>query len=249
MKLKPDHPALSEKRTIHRSKVYDAFSFHSPIIKPVSLNSKLGKGKTLIEKGRWAGMPMFSLTLEERATCPSYCFRWAECYGNGMPFAHRFKPGEHLETRISFEIGLLAGKFSSGFVVRLHILGDFYSTDYANLWASLLEKHPELHIFGYTAHTTATPIGQLIAYMNTTDRCWIRHSYSISHNREYPNEIFAGSPDKVSGIGCPEQTKKTESCLTCGLCWSTKQTITFEDHDKLYKERKSKYFAKNELGA
>ena len=249
MRLKPDHPALSEKRTIHPIKVYHAFSFHSPIIKPVSLNSKLGKGKTLIEKGRWAGMPMFSLTLEERATCPSYCLRWAQCYGNGMPFAHRFKPGENLETRIDFEIGLLAGRFPGGFVVRLHILGDFYSADYADLWSSLLVDHSELRIFGYTGQFVLTSIGTEIARMNRIDRCWLRFSRNVPYNRKYPNEIYAGSPDKVSGIRCPEQTKTTESCLTCGLCWSTKQTITFEDHDKLHKERKRISALDKELGA
>jgi hypothetical protein len=249
MRLNPNHPALSEARTIHPKRVYDAFSFHAPIIKPVSMNSKLGKGKALIEKGRWKGMPMFSLTLEERATCPDTCLRWAECYGNGMPFAHRFKPGENLETRINFEIGLLARKFTSGFVVRLHILGDFYSVLYANLWANLLVKHPELHIFGYTSHSGGSIIGRKIILINRfTDRCWIRFSHNVPYNRAYPYEIFAGSPDKVSGVACPEQTEQSESCLTCGLCWTTKQTITFQDHDKLHKKRKSKSLEANKLG-
>ena len=50
-------------------------------------NKKLGDK---ITKGAWKGMTMYSLTLEERATCPSDCQQWDNCYGDNMPFAHRF---------------------------------------------------------------------------------------------------------------------------------------------------------------
>lgn len=42
-------------------------------------NPKTGKR---ITKGLWAGMPIYTLTLEERASCPSYCHMWRDCYGN-----------------------------------------------------------------------------------------------------------------------------------------------------------------------
>jgi len=32
------------------------------------------------------------------------------------------------------------------------------------------------------------------------------------------------------GIQCPEQTGKTQSCMTCALCWSTTKPIAFKEH-------------------
>ena len=153
MKIKPSHPALSEKRTIFikgRKNPYDTPN----VLKPVSNNNKIGKRSNRVKAKKWQGMPMFSLTLEERATCPTTCFRWVECYGNNMPFAHRYEHGELLETRLTDQLTYLARKYPGGFVVRLHILGDFYSVDYVSFWASALKTFPSLHIFGYTAHTT-----------------------------------------------------------------------------------------------
>ena len=43
----------------------------------------------MISKGKWAGMPMFQMSLQERASCPSTCKQWAACFGNNMAFAHR----------------------------------------------------------------------------------------------------------------------------------------------------------------
>lgn len=50
-------------------------------------NKKLGDKITI---KMWKGMTMYSLTLEERATCPTDCEQWDNCYGDNMPFAHRF---------------------------------------------------------------------------------------------------------------------------------------------------------------
>jgi len=131
MKLKPGHPALTEARTIHpRTR---KLPFEGQVIKAVANNGKLGKGSSVITKGKWRGMPMFSITLEERATCPSTCMRWAECFGNGMAFAHRFQHGPDLEAKIKAEVEYLAKIYPHGFVIRLHILGDFYSQAYVDM--------------------------------------------------------------------------------------------------------------------
>ena len=56
-----------------------------------SKNAKIAdKGKLpVVKKGKFAGYVIFTLTLEERATCPRDCFHWDNCYGNNMAFAHR----------------------------------------------------------------------------------------------------------------------------------------------------------------
>ena len=236
MRLNASHPALTEARTIHPTRRRSPSS--GKVVKPVNLNSKLGKGSGTITKGKWRGMPMFSVTLEERATCPTDCLRWAECYGNGMPFAHRFQHGPELEAKIASEIAELAAIYPNGIVIRLHILGDFYSVEYVHLWLNLLTKYPNLRVFGYTARHTG-PIANAIkaTRLLNPDRFWIRFS---RNSKDSGYDIFASQEGTVLGaITCPEQTGKSKSCLGCGLCWSVNNTIAFVDHDKLNKQRKA----------
>jgi hypothetical protein len=236
MKLKLNHPAVIEARTIHtgsRRQVTDAVQ----VLKPASANSKLGKGLAVIMKGAWKGFPLFTLTLEERATCPPNCERWRECYGNGMAFAHRFEAGSTLEAKIRREVAALAALYPHGFAIRLHILGDFYSVPYVEMWAGLMENYPMLHVYGYTARNTGA-IADSLRMVRTRygSRWWVRISSSETYSGR---DIFASHDVPfVHGIVCPEQTGKTASCLTCGLCWSTSSTIKFIDHDVLAKQRK-----------
>ena len=234
MRLKTNHPALSEARTIHTSRVYDPAEYDGNILKLVSSNKKLGNGSSHITKGKWRGMAMYSLTLEERDTCPRTCHHWADCYGNGMAFAHRFRAGMSLEMALEAELKELARKHPNGFVVRLHVLGDFYSERYVRLWDNALQTYPNLHVFGYTARHSDL-IGIQVAMLNAIypDRCWIRSSKKESNGPMSAVEI----PSEVS-ITCPQQLGKTDACITCGLCWSVKAPIHFIVHDRLNSKKK-----------
>ena len=190
------------------------------LIKPVADNGKLGKGGSTISKGRWRGMPMYGLTLEERATCSTSCQQWANCFGNNMGFAHR---ADHTDPQflptLQREVAALHHMHPFGFVIRLHVLGDFYSPEYVDFWHGLTEKYRTLRIFGYT-HWHEGEIADKIAKWNG-DRVWVRFSDK-------------GGPMSANvegeGIQCPEQTGQTKSCLTCGLCWATTAPIAFKEH-------------------
>ena len=116
------------------------------ILKPGSNNKKLGFKVT---SKRWKGKKLYSLTLVERDTCPTSCHHWNDCYGNNMPFAHRFSI-ENLTDKLETELASLNDRHPLGIVIRLHVLGDFYSIDYVNFWEDMLFKYPNLCIFGYT---------------------------------------------------------------------------------------------------
>jgi hypothetical protein len=139
-----------------------------------------------------------------------------------MHRARRHRHGPELEKRLEFEIAMKAREHKQGFVVRLHILGDFYSVEYAQLWLDLLYRHSELHIFGYTARTVEQdePIAALIARMNDrfADRCFVRTS-ARDPAPGGASVIYDEIP--VPGaIICPAELSKTACCSTCGLCWS-----------------------------
>ena len=65
--------------------VSDGMAASERVVKK-STNTKLGKRVT---KGKLAGFPIFTVTLEERATCPRSCIHWDDCYGNNMMNATR----------------------------------------------------------------------------------------------------------------------------------------------------------------
>ena len=124
--------------------VFDVRTYPYEIIKR-SRNSKLGRK---VNKGRWRGMPIYTVTLPERRTCPAYCEQWGICYGNHMPFAHRIDPlpdPELFIQRIQEEVAVLSYKHRrTGFVVRLHVLGDFFSVEYVEAWYRLFTKYDNL---------------------------------------------------------------------------------------------------------
>lgn len=222
MLLNPHHPSLQRAITIHPKTRRDALNNSTRVLKPVADNGKLGKGSSRITKGAWRGFPLFSLTLEERATCPDTCGRRRDCFGNNMGHAHRMSHSDALMVRLALELSLLQDEHPAGFVVRLHILGDFWSVAYVEFWILALAQFSALRIFGYThRHPTLSPIGRAIARGLQNSRAWIRWS-----DRDGPMTATVNGP----GIQCPEQTGKTQSCLTCALCWSTERAIAFMPH-------------------
>jgi len=196
------------------------------LLKPGSNNAKLG---FKITSPKWKGKRLYSLTLEERTTCPESCHHWDDCYGNNMPFAHRFKTA-NIDLFLEREIEELMQKHKEGIVIRLHVLGDFFSVEYVLFWQEMLFKHPNLCLFGYTAREEDEYIGKAIMLLNSrfSDRCVIRSSRSKEANSYWKyaaEESFEGA-----SFLCPEQTGKLPSCAACGLCWSVPKTVKFLSH-------------------
>ena len=223
--LSQEHSAVVNAHTMYRKNVHNIATYKHKVLKP-STNKKLGKRVT---KGRYAGFPMYTLTLEERATCPSACEHWADCYGNNMPFGHRFEI-EGLMPRLEIELDALDKRHPTGYLVRLHVLGDFYSVSYVEFWAEQLRERPALAVYGYSRnHPGETVIGDALSDARGElgfSRFSIRFSTLPSDTLSANTEHNAGK----DGIVCPVQLDKTDSCGTCTLCWSAFKPITFLDH-------------------
>lgn len=221
-----NHPALSEGRTIYPGSVISPADNPRCLI-PGENNRKIG-GQVL--KGHLQGLPIFTLTLEERATCPVSCRHWRSCYGNQMNWSKRFQAGEELEKWLPIEVAMLLRANPQGILVRLHVLGDFYSVEYVKLWARLIEEHPNLHVFGFTARL-GCEIGD--ALIDLTTRMWPRFAMRFSNaptdalstvSIEHPFQ----KPE--SAVVCPAQEGRTAGCGSCALCWTTKKQIAFLQH-------------------
>ena len=193
-------------------------------------NKKLGD-KVSVKK--WKGMTMYSLTLEERATCPSDCEQWDNCYGDNMPFAHRF---DHTDPTFKDQLGMqleqLNRKHPEGFVVRLHVLGDFYDGLYIVQWQLWLHQLENLHVFGYTHHPYTSQLGTMINNVNNIHSDRFRVRFSDDWDTEFSAHV--AQPRDLEyvehGVICHEQLGKTDSCASCGYCWSSDQPIIFIEH-------------------
>lgn len=218
-------PAHRSGRSIFPSRVFDPDEVKR-VLKTGHQSRKIGK---FVTKGKRAGWPIFTLTLEERATCPRNCKAWAFCYGNGMQAAERIVAGPELEAALWSELSLLQTRHPSGFMVRLHVLGDFYSLGYVGLWDRALTAFPALHVFGFTARLPGTPMGDALWAMSEAD--WDRFAIRFSGlNSDMKASALQGDSPPIRAIPCPAQTDATQCCATCALCWNSRRSISFARH-------------------
>lgn len=232
-----DHAAVVEGRTLFPTTVVGASESPGLLVSGKN-HRKIGDR---VVKGPWSGMPIYCLTLEERATCPDTCHMWNACYGNGMPLARRHRANGDLRFVLTRELGELNEKHPDGFVVRLHILGDFHSEIYTRAWGDWLDMYPALRVFGYTAYPRDSAIGKIIKRL--TDKNWNRFAIRFSDPEPKPQGATTiwrkGQGQVPEGMVCPAQTGDTDCCGTCGLCWSEAMRstpIVFMAHGRSFKQ-------------
>ena len=212
-------------KTITTINSWDDYLAYGHKLLKQSNNSKLGK---VVGKGAFVKKPLYSLSLVEREMgCPKSCHHWDSCYGNNMPFAHRFRTDKTIVFTeiLRDELFKLHKKHKFGIHIRLHVLGDFFSSDYAWFWGHIVGRYPKLSVYGYTAHSPDSNIG--------FDRFAVRFSNAdvelSANSTEYKPKLLKNVSYKP--IICPEQLDKVANCVSCGLCWNSNvKQILFKTH-------------------
>jgi len=278
MNLNPKHPSIDAMTTIHPKFVLHQLneSDQLNLISGSSVRFVRDDGKTVKQavfplkegtnnkklcgdkghkvpttiKGRWLNMPIFSLTLVERETCPPYCKFIRLCYGNDMILAHRYQITDEVLDLIEGQLQSLNRIHKFGFIVRLHVLGDFDTPEYAAFWNMCLSFYKRLHIWGYTARLKFSPVDErynpidsqifsIVESMNKnhSDRCLIRFSGYEDNPEEVDYRVALSESEPLAqkllkegkATICPYQIKHektgqrlTSSCSSCGLCWNDK---------------------------
>lgn len=215
--------------------------FYRKGVKPVSeMNNVLVSGHSNVKIGRdvrkgklFRGYWIYTLSLEERATCPRSCEHWQTCYGNNMPWAKRVshEQSDILMAAIERDIvRLLAVKGRAGILIRLHALGDFFSRDYVWFWRDILWKYPNVAIFGYTAHDRHSDIGFAVNVVKGLfeHRFAIRWSNNAAEDEWSTRTVVEAFASDA--IQCPEQIGASDGCGKCGLCWNTNKNVAFINH-------------------
>lgn len=229
LNLDTRHPALMNAHTLFPRQVKKPSDIRALLVSGHA-NAKIGRD---VRKGKFRGYWIYTLSLEERATCPRSCHHWSTCYGNHMPWAKRV---DHTDPtflpRLEREVeDLLAIRGRAGILVRLHALGDFYSVDYVRFWRMLLMRHKHLALYGYTAREPDGDIGWAVRGLaaDFRERAMIRFS-----NAKWPVmatvPITAPEQCPPNAFVCPEQTGRTRACATCAACWATRKNVAFIAH-------------------
>lgn len=225
--LQPWHPAIEDGRTIHGRTVIPARRAKR-ILKDAVNSSKIGPRVT---KGSWKHYRLYTLTLEERRTCPRSCLLWETCYGNnlGHTTVERITDDGYLMPRLHAELAHLTAKHPKGVGVRLHVLGDFYSAEYVQFWGRMLEEFDNLRVFGFTARTVNDDIGLAVVDMmeRYDDRAMIR--FSGAGLPQLSSEVVK-DPADARFIICPGEQAAERTCGNCALCMNSDVSITFLEH-------------------
>lgn len=205
-----------------------------PVLKDGASNAKIG-GDVLV--GWLKGAHIATLTLEERATCPNSCALWDRCYGNSMQWPTRWRHGPELEAAIARDVAVLCTAHER-VLVRLHVLGDFYSVGYVAFWGRLLVRHPGLNVFGFTAWPPESEIGNRLEQLRGVygRRFSIRHSGRCAPWGSFTIDFPTERKTLGDAIVCPEQVSAMAGdgsgrhCGSCGVCWSSDRPIVFVEH-------------------
>jgi len=204
------------------------------VLKSAKANRKVGAGSDTILKGPFKGMALYTLSLEERATCWPGCSNWGVCYGDHSPWVARHRPGPALDKGIVADVAALASRHPQGIAVRLHVLGEFHSLGYVSLWRDLLDMEPLLHLWGTTHWPHGTPIGDAVAALarDFGPRAAFRRSDGGTSDDPLPfaTTVAHGAPPLPGSVVCPVQQGKSTACVTCGLCMNGRTSISWWRH-------------------
>ena len=204
------------------------------ILKGGEMNAKIGG---VVTKGRLRGARIYTLTLEERKTCPTSCAMWRSCYGNSMEKVTRWRLTPDFCRALAGSIRALCDLHGT-ILIRLHVLGDFANEAYVGFWHEMIEENPGLHVFGFTAHKPKTKMGLAIGAIREAfpGRFMIRHSGT---GGPWGADVIDWPTTKQTIAGatvCPEQRdsidapQKATHCGSCGLCWAGDTPIAFIQH-------------------
>jgi hypothetical protein len=225
--LRQNHPAITNGTPLFPSQVRSANAAEW-VLKSGEHSRKLG---SYFSKGSWRGLPIFSLTLPERTTCPRACKVWKDCYGNGMQWAVRFRVDSALYAKLTLELEALAVSYPKGIAVRLHSLGDFVDIEYVQFWLDAFRALPRLHAFGFTAWPRDSEIGSLIDRESSN---WERFRIRFSGDTGCRGATVTDPPAwgrTPSGMVCPAQAHRPEiSCGSCAFCITSREPVVFARH-------------------
>ena len=142
-------------------------------------------------------------------------------YWQNWSVLHKRGPHKWAEMLVEMVLHSLRGAQSGAF--RIHTSGDFFSQEYFDAWCETARRLPTVRFWGYTRtlslDLTRRP-ANLVIYASA-DHENISDAKRFAERWQVKIAYMGHDTALDSGRGffaCPEQEKKVESCVACGLC-------------------------------
>jgi hypothetical protein len=197
-----------------------------------------------------------SATMTSQASCPRYCpFIDFGCYAmtgpQGWQTAKLNRSTVTDPVAIAKEEAKAIGTLSGSRPLRLHVVGDCTSNETAHIIADAVRQYKRRgHNYGvepaawvYThawrdiGRRSFGPISTLASCESTAQvRLAQRKGYAAAIVVDRFASEKAYTVDGVKIVPCPQQTGRTENCMSCRLCWDDKRlrqigvTVGFAAH-------------------
>ena len=208
---------------------------------------RLARGVEISENSKLGSV---SATYAAAGSCPTTCklLKSGGCYGLAGPVSWAWKKlagsdAELIARAEAREIAGLTGKRA----LRIHVLGDCRTRRAARIVAKAARR------FTAWTYTHAWRNVQRNDWGNVSvlASCELHEDLPKAHARGYAPALVVAQhtsykahplPGGFTGLPCPEQTGRTESCATCKLCWDadrlhrTKIVIEFAAHGTMKKK-------------
>jgi hypothetical protein len=212
---------------------------------------------TAVEVSRNQKIGPVSATMASQSSCPTYCpFLSAGCYANGG--MQGFQTRKLNQSPMTDPIAIAhteadaIGTLSAARPLRLHVVGDATSNACARILASavrLFKRRGQrnhgvepaawlyTHAWPKVNRRSFGPISALASCESTQQ---VKTARKKGYATALVVDRFASDKayeiDGVKIVPCPQQTGKTENCMSCKLCWDDARlrqigvTIGFEAH-------------------
>jgi hypothetical protein len=211
----------------------------SQILAPATNNPKLSRpSQPRWVAGRWRGMWMFTVYLEELATCLSNaCPPEVKrlCFAHWVPFAVRWTWCPTFFPALDYNLEEAQHEFREGFTVDLHSSGDFPDLEYLEDWIERLDRFPALHLWGNTAHRRESEIGWEIDCLNRTMRDRVAIHFS-GESGDMSSRILGVTIEPAAATGlfmCPANERHPKAnCANCAFCVDSTDAFVRLPHRK-----------------
>lgn len=183
---------------------------------------------------------VFTFSLPSHITCPG-ASSWCRKYCNAARY-EKLRP----KCRSAYKRNLMLAKNPKKFIkivtgvlprilscMRIHVSGDFWSTEYIEAWVQICAAFPQTKFWTYTRSwrvpALRKTLGQLRALPNVEIFASTDPAMPLPPNGW--RIAFINSDKRAKGLRCPQQEGQVSSCFACTYCFrKEKGNVIFRFH-------------------
>jgi hypothetical protein len=183
---------------------------------------------------------VWTFSLPSFVTCPG-ASAWCRQYCYAARF-ERLRPNCRLAYVRNLALSLeperfvpevLGGLPKDAPLVRVHVGGDFYSSEYARSWIEVCRERPDTQFWGYTRSWNIRLLKPTLEHLRQQSN--LQLFASTDPDMPVPPEnwraAFIEIDPRASGVPCRHQHGEVDSCLECGYCFhESAGNVVFKVH-------------------